>query len=89
MDIPSLSLTFLFFLSFGIFMSHKVTVVPGANGGAPTAVVEDAKIIDILSTVLSTDAALTGTYGLLQKTALFVGGMSVQNKRRMGSFNPL
>lgn len=70
-------------------MSHKVTVVPGANGGAATAVVEDAKIMDILTTALSSDSALTGTYGLLQKAALFAGGMSVQSKRKLNTFNPL
>lgn len=70
-------------------MSHKVTIIP-ANGSTPaTATVVDAKIMDILTTAISTDSAVTGTYGLLQKAALFVGGMAVQNKRRVGTFNPL
>ena len=70
-------------------MSHKVTVVPGTGpNSAATAVVEEAQILDILTTALSTDSAVTGTYGLIQKAALFVGGMAVQNKRRANSFNP-
>lgn len=70
-------------------MSKKVTVIP-ANGTTPaSAVVEDAKIADILTTALSADSAVTGTYGLVQKAALFVGGMAVQSKRKMGTFNPL
>lgn len=70
-------------------MSNKVTVIP-ANGSNPaTATVVEAKIADILTTALSTDSAVTGTYGLIQKAALFVGGMAVQSKRRQGTFNPL
>lgn len=69
-------------------MSKKVTIVPGANG-ASTAVVEEAQIIDILTTAISTDSAVTGTYGLLQKAALFMGGMAVQSKRKLNTFNPL
>lgn len=70
-------------------MSHKITVVPGAGTAPATAVVEEAKILDIITTALSTDSAVTGTYGLMQKAALFIGGMAVQSKRKLGSFNPL
>lgn len=70
-------------------MSHKVTVVPGTGTNPATAVVEEAQILDIITTALSTDSAVTGTYGLIQKAGLFIGGMSVQNKRKLGSFNPL
>lgn len=70
-------------------MSNKVTVIP-ANGNTPaSATVVEAKIADILTTALSTDSAVTGTYGLIQKGALFVGGMAVQSKRKLGTFNPL
>ena len=70
-------------------MSNKIVVTP-ANGNTPaSASVSEAKVMDILTTALSTDSAVTGTYGLIQKGLIFLGGMSVQNKRRMGSFNPL
>lgn len=69
-------------------MSYKVTVVPGVGTAQPTVAIEDAKIADIITTALSTDSAVTGTYGLLQKAALFVGGMSVQSKRKQDTFNP-
>lgn len=70
-------------------MSHKVTIIPASGNTPATASVVEAKIADILTTAISTDSALTGTYGLLQKGLLFVGGMAVQNKRRLDSFNPL
>lgn len=70
-------------------MSHKIVVTP-ANGTTPaSASVSDAKIMDILTTAISTDSAVTGTYGLIQKAALFVGGMAVQSKRKLDTFNPL
>lgn len=65
--------------------SKKVTV---AEGGA-TATVVDAKIGDIFSTLLSTDDALTGSYGLLQKAGLVAAGMTVNSYRLRGSFNPI
>lgn len=64
--------------------SKKVTL--SADG--TTATVADAKLGDILTTVLSSDSAVTGAYGFAQRAALFVAGMSVQNKRVAGSFNP-
>lgn len=54
-----------------------------------TATVADASISDILTTVISTDSAVTGTYGLVQKGLLLVGGMMIQSKRKLGTFNPL
>lgn len=67
-------------------MSHKIVIT--GTGASATATVTDAKIVDILTTAISTDSAVTGTYGLIQKAALFLGGMSVQNKRKTNSFNP-
>lgn len=61
----------------------KVITVPAT--GAPTA--EDAKLSDMFSTLLSTDKALTGTYGLLQKAALFGAGMVAQNYRNGNGIN--
>lgn len=54
-----------------------------------TATVTDAELADIVSTVFSSDTTITGSYGLVQRGLLFVGGMAVQNKRRMGSWNPI
>lgn len=66
--------------------SQVVTVTEGANG-AITATAEDATLVDTVTTLLSTKSALTGTYGLLQRGALFVGGMAVQSKLKTDSFN--
>lgn len=66
-------------------MSKKITL--SADG--TTATVADAKIGDILSTVVSTDAAVTGIYGLGQKVLLVLGGMMANSYRLRGSFNPL
>lgn len=66
-------------------MSKKITLA--ADG--LTATVADATMGDILSTVVSTDSAVTGMYGLLQKSALVVAGMTVNSYRLRQSFNPL
>lgn len=65
-------------------MSKKVVV---ATDGSVTAT--DAKISDIFTTAISTSEAVTGTYGLVQKGLILVGGMSLQNYRLTGSANPL
>lgn len=64
-------------------MSKKVTV----NGD--TAAVTEAKLMDVVTTLISADQALTGTYGFLQKGLLVGGGMVLQEYRRSGSLNPL
>jgi hypothetical protein len=64
--------------------SKKITV-----SEAGQATVTDAVVGDILTTALSTDSALTGTYGLFQKGLLVVLGMSIQSKRLTGNFNPI
>lgn len=66
-------------------MSSKKIVVDAA--GVPTAT--DATLMDVVTTLISTDSAVTGTYGLIQKGLLFVGGMSLQSKRKLGTFNPM
>lgn len=65
-------------------MSKKVII--NAEGRAS---VEDAKIVDILTTAVSADSAVTGTYGLVQKALFLVGGMALQSKRKNGTWNPL
>lgn len=69
-------------------MSNKVVVSTPTSGPA-TAVVTEAKILDIASTLMSSDSFVTGTYGLVQKLALVAIGMSVQSKRKLGTFNPI
>lgn len=66
--------------------SQKVTVAEGANG-AITVAAKPAELIDVVTTAFSTDSALTGAYGLGQKAALVVAGMSIQSKRKTDSFN--
>lgn len=66
-------------------MSKKIVLA----ADRATATVADASIGDILTTVISTDSAVTGTYGLVQKGLLLVGGMMIQSKRKLGTFNPL
>lgn len=58
------------------------------SADAATATVASAEVLDIFTTVLSTDKALTGTYGLVQKLGLVGVGMSIQNYRKVGSLNP-
>lgn len=70
-------------------MSYKIVVTPAVGSTPAAAVVTEAKIADILTTAVSTDSAVTGTYGLIQKGLMVVGGMSIQSKRLRDSFNPL
>lgn len=65
-------------------MSKKVTL----NAAGDAATVAEATVGDIFTTAVSTDSALTGLYGLIQKAGLVVVGMSIQNKRLGGSLNP-
>lgn len=65
-------------------MSKKVTL--SADG--LTATVVDATIGDILTTVVSTDSAVTGIYGLGQRAGLLIGGMAINSFRLRGSPNP-
>lgn len=67
-------------------VSQKVTVVENANG-AVTVTAKPAELMDVLTTAVSTDSALTGMYGFGQKAALVVAGMSIQSKLKTNSFN--
>lgn len=66
-------------------MSKLITL--SADG--TTATVADAKIADIVTTAISTNTAVTGTYGLIQKGLMVVGGMALQNNRLGRGWNPL
>lgn len=66
-------------------MSKLITL--SADG--TTATVAEAKIADIVTTAISTNTAVTGTYGLIQKGLMVVGGMALQNNRLGRGWNPL
>lgn len=51
------------------------------DAAGTAATVADAKLGDILSTLISTDSAVTGMYKLLQSVLLVTAGMSVQSFR--------
>lgn len=65
-------------------MSKKVTL--SADG--TTATVANATFGDILTTAVSTDSAVTGMYGLIQRGAFLLTGMVVQNVRLGNGINP-
>jgi len=62
-------------------------IVLSADGA--TATVTAAVASDILTTAISSDSTLSGTYGFAQKALLVVAGMSIQSKRKLDTFNPL
>lgn len=66
-------------------MSSLVTVT--TEGVAATAV--PAVASNILGTLVSSTEAVTGMYGFVQKALIFGAGMSYQNHRVRGSWNPL
>lgn len=67
--------------------TNKLVTV--AADGANTAIVADAVMADVLTSAFSTTAAVTGTYGLVQKGLIFVAGMAVQNNRLGRGWNPI
>jgi surfactin synthase thioesterase subunit len=66
--------------------SQKVTVVEDA-GGKVTVTAKPAELMDVVTTAVSADSAVTGMYGFGQKVALVVAGMAVQSKLKTNSFN--
>lgn len=66
-------------------MSKLVTL----NAAGDAATVANAKISDVLTTAVSTNSAVTGAYGLIQKAAFVVVGMAVQNNRLGRGWNPI
>lgn len=64
--------------------SKKVTL----NAAGDAATVADATVGDIFTTLVSTDSAVTGMYGLAQRAGLFVAGMATQNSRLGRGINP-
>lgn len=66
--------------------SQVVTVTENASG-VKSATVKDASLLDVVTTALSADSAVTGLMGLSQRAAFFVGGMAVQSKLKANSYN--
>jgi hypothetical protein len=66
-------------------MSSKKMVL-SADG--TTATVADATLGDIVTSVFTSDTCVTGAYGFVQKAALVIGGMAVQNNRLGNGLNP-
>jgi hypothetical protein len=65
-------------------MSKLLTLNAAGDAAAVTTPVAS----DILTTTFSTTQVLTGTYGLVQKGLIFVGGMAFQNNRLGNGLNP-
>jgi hypothetical protein len=69
-------------------MKSQIVTIAGTEA-TPTVSTAEAKLLDIATTALSTDKAVTGMYGLVQKAAFFAAGMAAQSKRKLGTWNPL
>lgn len=63
-------------------MSKKLTI----NAAEDAVTIETATVGDMLTTLISTDTVLTGTYGLVQKLGLLGGGMVISNKMHSNEF---
>lgn len=48
----------------------------------------DATVFDIFSTLISSEKAVTGVLGFVQKAGLFLAGMSLQSYRTNQTWNP-
>lgn len=66
-------------------MSKKITLSADGN----SATVADATISDILTTAVSGDSCVTGTYNYVQKALIIFGGMALQNNRLGRGWNPI
>jgi len=70
--------------------SQTVTVAESTTTpGTATVTTANATLTDVLSSIFSTTTALTGSYGLLQKVALFGVGMLAESKWKRNTWNPL
>lgn len=65
----------------------QVITVTENSAGAAVVTNKDAELVDLFTTIISTNSAVTGGYGLIQRGALFVAGMATQSKLKSGSFN--
>lgn len=65
-------------------MSKKVVL----SADEATAVVSVATAGDIISTLITTDEAVLGNYGLIQRAGLVVAGMAFQSYRTGNGINP-
>lgn len=56
------------------------------NAAGTEATVADATVTDIFTSLLTTNSAVTGMYGLAQKVAVGLAGAMFVNNRHSGSF---
>lgn len=68
-------------------MSTSQIVTVSDNNGVITATTQKAEAFDMLTTVFSTNSALTGVLALGQRAGLVVAGMAVQSKLKNNTFN--
>lgn len=68
-------------------MTVSKKIVLSADGA--TATVANAEIMDTVTTLFSTNEAVTGLLGLAQKVGLVLAGMAAQSYRKTGSLNIL
>lgn len=66
-------------------MSIKSKLVT-LNAAGDAATVADATTGDIVTSLLTTNSAITGVYGMVQKLGLIAGGAMIANKRHSESF---
>lgn len=67
-------------------VSQTITITE-AVPGTVVATAAPAEMLDIVSTLFSTNSAVTGMYGLLQRGGLLIGGMALQSKLKSNTFN--
>lgn len=65
-------------------MSSKKLTLNADN----SVTVTDPTLADVATSLIDSNVALTGAYGLLQKGLLAFAGASAQNYRLTGSLNP-
>lgn len=67
-------------------VSQTVTITE-AVPGTVVATAAPAEMLDVVSTLFSTNSAVTGMYGLIQRGGLFAAGMATQSKLKNNTFN--
>jgi len=66
--------------------SQLVTTAEASNGTV-TVTTKDATLTDMVTTLVSSNQAVTGVYGFGQKALLVAAGMAIHSYRKSGSLN--